>query len=316
VESVCERVILIYIVMSEQEAKETVTADVPVVPENGQPAAVNSGGVVQAAAQVSMVESIPESQTATSQDKTVMSSEGDNAVLVENVAASAETKPNGDAPGELVHERKNHSKFRVIIHGVYKFEDQRQVKKTAASWFKAIQEKSPELKLELHKVKKPPKENWTVLTMKDESMVQPLIDYINNNRITNRKGFQLNAKISEESEGWDDRKRKDVNSSDGGDNKRQRTKPPARRPVTQDEIRSKVTPLWKLSEEEQRDTKTKEMVRRCAMKTVQEIKGRFRYVHQAQIRFELRRRRRRTTTTQNSLDEAVYSRLSYLSILS
>ena len=171
----------------------------------------------------------------------------------------------------------NNSSRKVVIQNVYKYIDKKKVEKMAAVWFKDIQELSEEgLKIELEAVKKPPKENWTVLTLKDETMVQPLIDYINNNEIANKKGSKLFAKIAEDKSGEvDDRKRKAGDSNDDNANKRQRT---ARRPVTEDEVRDKVTPLWRKTTEQQLIVKSREMVKKCAMKIVQEVKGRFRYV--------------------------------------
>jgi hypothetical protein len=255
-------------------------AAVPVAPENnnGQPASTteavmdeSSVKVESSAMEIEKVESSEKTQVTLEPPKT----EQKTTNMEESGEADDSSKATSRAPTPT--SIINNSNRKVIIQNVYKFVDKKKVEKMAATWFKDIQELSEEgFKIELESVKKPPKENWTVLTLKDEAMVQPLIDYINNNGIANKKGSKLFAKIAEDKSGEiDDRKRKAGNSNDENANKRQRT---ARRPVTEDEVRDKVTPLWRKTKEEQLIAKSREMVKKCAMKIVQEVKGRFRYV--------------------------------------
>jgi hypothetical protein len=255
-------------------------AAVPVAPENnsGQPASTTeavkdetSEKVESSAMETEMVESSEKAQVLFEPPKR----EQKTSSMDESGGADDSSKATSRAPtptGII-----NNSSRKVIIQNVYKYVDKKKVEKMAAVWFKDIQQLSEEgFKIELEAVKKPPKENWTVLTLKDEAMVQPLIDYINNNEIANKKGGKLFAKIAEDNSGEvDDRKRKAGDSNDENANKRQRT---ARRPVTEDEVRDKVTPLWRKTTEEQLIVKSREMVKKCAMKIVQEVKGRFRYV--------------------------------------
>jgi hypothetical protein len=255
-------------------------AAIPVAPENnnGQPASTteavmdeSSVKVESSAMETEKVESSEKTQVTLEPPKT----EQKTTNMEESGEADDSSKATSRAPTPT--SIINNSNRKVVIQNVYKFVDKKKVEKMAATWFKDIKELSEEgFKIELESVKKPPKENWTVLTLKDEAMVQPLIDYINNNGIANKKGSKLFAKIAEDKSGEiDDRKRKAGDSNDENANKRQRT---ARRPVTEDEVRDKVTPLWRKTKEEQLIAKSREMVKKCAMKIVQEVKGRFRYV--------------------------------------
>lgn len=255
------------------EQKLSAGSAVPVAPENNnsQPTSTTEKVEESSAMEIEKVEASEKEQVAPEPPKT----EEETTNMDESREADDSSKATSRAPTPT--SILNHSNRKVIIQNVYKFVDKKKVEKMAAAWIKNIQELSEEgFKIEIDSVKKPPKENWTVLTLKDEAMVQPLIDYINNNEIENKKGGKLFAKIAEDNSGnGDDRKRKAADSNDEHASKRQRT---ARRPVTEDEVRDKVTPLWRKTKEEQLLVKSREMVKKCAMKIVQEVKGRFRYV--------------------------------------
>ena len=233
---------------------------------------------------------------------------------------------------------------KVLIQGVNKYDDQKKMRKAVSSWIREINDKEGESagsagvgggtpgterkqqqgeeeagdppssvappkkrmkKLEFTKIKKPPKDCWAVVTLGDESMVEPFIDYVNNHRggLTNKRGNRLFAKRTTDSDdaggggggdrgGGSRRKRKSKDGSDrddsGGDgrdgvaNKRQRKAMTpeevraARRPVSDDEIRDKSTPLWRLSMEDQISSKSRELVFKSALRIVKDTKARFR----------------------------------------
>lgn len=173
------------------------------------------------------------------------------------------------------------SNRKVIVHNVMKFMKSQGTKKMVASWMKAIQEKYPDstTPIDYEKYKKPPQDNWIVITLKEESMCQLLIDYINESKLKNKKGFLLVAKPAEGLEG-DDNKRSGDDEASAPSSKRQRiveeSAAAARRPVTEEEIKDKVTPLWQMSEEEQKSKKMASMIKSCAMKIVANVKKRFR----------------------------------------
>jgi tRNA (uracil-5-)-methyltransferase len=222
-------------------------------------------------------------------------------------------KPTGDSSRKAVAEKDHsetkdaastavaidrtwdHSHRRVIIDGVFRYDDAKTCRKMMEKWAADIKSKEgPGAALEVEKVRKPPKGHFVVVTVKEECMVQLLIDYINKNGIENKRGRKLIARLAtdndDDGDGDERNKRKHRDDDDGYtkaaadrssnvSSKRQnidQTAREARRPVTEDEIRDKVTPLWRLSPQEQLDSKQKDMAKRSAMKIVQEVKARFR----------------------------------------
>ena len=170
----------------------------------------------------------------------------------------------------------DHSNRRVIVQNVLKFEDTKGMTKTVNKWVIQMKETMPDVAVEVDKVKKPPKANWTVVTLKKESMCQPFIDFINESDLVNKRGFHLVAKSALDQK----RPAENMESDRFVPSKRQRmqseTDAPARRAVTEEEIKDKITPLWRLSVEEQQDVKMKELIRKCTMKIVKDIKSRTR----------------------------------------
>jgi hypothetical protein len=193
-----------------------------------------------------------------------------------------------------------------MVQGMNKFHDVKAVTKDLNKWLNDLnsQKKSDddtEL-IAFDRIKKPPKGNWMVITFKAESMIQPFVNYINSNpQFYSRKGSKLFAKpaVGDDSDarGESDAHVRNDKRSIGGDDgeggndngrsepgsKRQRKMldgaevQNARRPITEEEMKDKVTPLWRLPAEEQLDMKMKEMIKKCAMKIVQELKHKFRY---------------------------------------
>lgn len=218
------------------------------------------------------------------------------------------------------------SNRKVMVIGVTKFHDVKTVTKMVNKWLEdmnttntntttAKQTTDTPKVMAFDKIKKPPQGTWMVVTMQTEAMVQPLIDYINNNNneIRNKRGEKLTAKLvldddaggdddnnfnnnrgSRKRRGFDDDHDNGGGGGGGGDNnnkpqsKRQRNTADgavvqnARRPITVEELKDKVTPLWKLTTQEQLDQKMKLMIKKCAMKIIQEIKLKFRYVLEKQ----------------------------------
>lgn len=170
------------------------------------------------------------------------------------------------------------SSRKVMVQGVNKFHDVKTLTKIVNKWLEDIKS-TTDVSLAYDKIKKPPKETWMVVTMQAEAMVQPFIDYICTNEIQNKRGGKLFAKLALNESRDNDNRGKRTSRDDHGDedqtSKRQRVQH-ARRPITDEELKNKITPLWKLSPEEQLDTKMKEMIKKCAMKIMNEIKIKFR----------------------------------------
>jgi hypothetical protein len=211
------------------------------------------------------------------------------------------------------------SNRKVILQGVDKFHDVKSATKMIAKWLESNTTGSGTTgtSFVIDKVKKPPKSNWLVVTLQSEAMVNPFIEFINASSIRSRKGDTVFAKpqLSSNNNNSDEYsnsnhrdRRRHRHNDDGGDiddeggnestttaathiNKRQRRSPDdrkndaavaraaARRPITVNELMDRIIPLWQLTTPEQEQHKMKEMIKKCAMKIILEIKNKFRYVY-------------------------------------
>ena len=217
-----------------------------------------------------------------------------------SVAGRDETVAPGPADGAAVADRPwDKTNRKVLINGVWKYDDNKAATKMVNQWLQDRQKKATagkdtssssstneQLPLEYERIKKPPKAAWMVVTMKDETMVQPLIDYVNNSNIRNKRGNALVAKRADDGDNDESsgkkRGRDDSDANNNPSSKRQRNAvgaeraQKARRPITVEEIKDRITPLWRLTPEEQLDQKMKDMVKKCSMKIIKELKGKFR----------------------------------------
>ena len=198
----------------------------------------------------------------------------------EKKATESATNDSKEATTEEPTKDWDKTNLKVIVHNVIKYTNRKGVEKMVNGWVKTFRQKNPGVKMEYERIKKPPNEIFCVITFMEESMCQPFIDFVNASGYQNKKGDTINAILARNSASH-----KRQAEDDGGGRSAKRTKmttaekiAAARRPVSQEEIKDKMTPLWKLSEEEQRDQKMKEMIRNCARKLIGELKKRFRYV--------------------------------------
>ena len=184
----------------------------------------------------------------------------------------------------------DHTSRKVVIHNMLKYIRPKEITKLTAQWLSNI----PPSEISIVKTKKPPKDSWMKVTLQTEEMVPKFIKLINEGGVdgksmengrgkplfakrademfTNQEGDDI--KMSTEDDG-DNRKRK--NNTTNNTNKRMR--PDNRPPIkilSNDEVRDKITPLWRMSYEEQLNSKAKEMVNKCSKKIIKEIKGKFR----------------------------------------
>lgn len=171
----------------------------------------------------------------------------------------------------------DHSDRRVMLQGVFKYHDVKHCRKMVQGMIDTVNETQGK-NLEIDKIKKAPKQSWVSITFMGVDMVEPFIQHVNNSEIVVKGGKRLFAKRAQSNE----RKRRGDDDDDGDNNKgsnherdnRKRAKVAAaivqsRRAVTEDEIKDKICPLWKLSDEEQRNQKLKDMIKRCTMKIIQ-----------------------------------------------
>lgn len=165
----------------------------------------------------------------------------------------------------------DNTKRKVIIYNVDKY--LKNVDKVVFEWTKGTDVK-------VNRTKKPPNKNWVVITLDDEKDVQTLIDKINSSQLRNKKGKPLRAdrpsdgKCDDDSSN-DNRKRPQRDEQILDSNKRSRIET-VETIKTEDEVKDKVTPLWKMAYKEQLDLKTKNMVFKSLSKIIAEIKAKFR----------------------------------------
>lgn len=204
------------------------------------------------------------------------------AIATTDIVAAATKDKDSNSINNPRDSQFDHTSRKVVVRNVLKFIRNKEIDKIILQW---LSNTSPS-QIEIVKYKKPPKDNWMKVTLKDESMVNPFIELINKGGengkpMVNGRGGNLFAKRADEMFNDRDGKRKnDDTSNNGGETKRQRAQsnPPQLKILSTDEVRSAITPLWNLSYEEQLQSKSREMVHKCAMKIIKEIKGKFRTI--------------------------------------
>jgi len=185
----------------------------------------------------------------------------------------------------------DHTSRKVVIHNMLKYTRPKEITKLTTQWLSNI----PPSEISIVKTKKPPKDSWMKVTLETEEMVPKFIKLINEGRVDgkameNGRGKPLFAKRADEmftNQEGDDTKMS-TNKDDGDNRKRKnnttnntnkRMRPDNRPPIkilSNEEVRDKITPLWRLSYEEQLNSKAREMVNKCSKKIIKEIKGKFR----------------------------------------
>lgn len=164
---------------------------------------------------------------------------------------------------------------KVIVYNVPKYSKDNELKELISEWLEGS-------KIEIMKIKKPPKKNWVVLTLSTEDMVDPLLSILNDGKHLNKKAGIIRAtKASEKNE---KRSREEGDKTNG--NKRARRDDYVKTP---DEIRDVLTPLWRLTYEEQVELKTKNMINKCLSKIVKEIKSKIRILQKDKQRQQSRK---------------------------
>eukprot|EP00804_Cyclotella_cryptica_P026148 CCRYP_013033-RB/>CCRYP_013033-RB protein AED:0.24 eAED:0.24 QI:114/1/1/1/1/1/4/201/724 len=206
----------------------------------------------------------------------------DDSAAVESSLTLQEKQPDEDntqtaqdEPSSTNDERHwDHTSKKVVVHNVLKFIRSNEIHKLTSSWTK-------DTDIVIVKTKKPPKENWIKVTLKEDEMVDKFIKLINEGgeggkAMCNARGGVMFAKRANEMDDRDtnDRKRKerDDDNGDARDIKRSHVV----KILSADEVRDAITPLWRKEYKDQLDVKAKEMVNKCSKNIVKEIKRKFR----------------------------------------
>jgi hypothetical protein len=196
-----------------------------------------------------------------------------------------ESKATPVAPVDFSESALDNTNKKLTVHNVLKFLNNKTAEKMTNGWLEALQKDHPSIAYK--RVKKPPKQNWVEITMATEESVELLLDYINSNRLTNKKGGLIYATRTRTTEEKDKRK---LDTGDDRDNnkKQRRNDQDDLEPRPPRYIRDVITPLWKQSYEAQLKTKTSEMVKKSTMKIVAEVKGRFKTIQREAKRNKFR----------------------------
>lgn len=169
---------------------------------------------------------------------------------------------------------------KIVIYNVPKYTKDQEMKKMVKEWLDGT-------KVEVLKTKKPPNKTWIVLTLANESMIEELMNKINDGKHLNKKGGVLRA---QRAAGRNEKREREECDESSNHNKRIKQEEYVKTP---DEIRDAVTPLWKMTYDDQVDVKTKNMVFKCLAKIVKEIKSKVR---------TLQRDKKRQQSRKNSKD--------------
>ena len=179
---------------------------------------------------------------------------------------------------------------KVVVRNVLKYIRAKEISKLTKEWLKGHEDT-----IQIVKTKKPPKDNWIKVTLAEDSMVEPFIDLINKggkggDAMVNGRGKPLCARRADEfltkggggddrdNKNGDNRNKRSRDGDDGNNNNNNKRNKREERVITilsTDEVRDKITPLWRLPYEEQLDSKAREMATKCAAKIVNEIKKKF-----------------------------------------
>jgi len=177
-----------------------------------------------------------------------------------------------DKPTDTILNSLDTTPRKVVVHNVFKFLNKKDLDKIVKSWLDDAA-KPDGFKLVIERYRKPPRNGWIVVTLAEESMVEPFIKLINGTKRENKRGQVMVAHKAGNEPGKRNKRSRDGNG-DNADNKRARPDVPAR--PTPSQIRAKLTALWTESYPTQMETKKKDMIRNCAWKIEKELKNKFR----------------------------------------
>lgn len=187
----------------------------------------------------------------------------------------ADAKSDNASSGNLL----NHSSRKIVVYNIDKFLKPKPLSNLLTKWIDACKEQKG-IVIKVSKSKKPPNNGWVVITLDEESMVEPFMDTINHGNYKNKKGYAIVAQRpkdgTEEEDGEDHgKKRSNINVNDNSRAAKRLRRDPVECVKTEDEVRDKLTPYWKMTYDEQLDTKTKMMVNKCFQRIIGEIKKKF-----------------------------------------
>ena len=175
----------------------------------------------------------------------------------------------------------DHSNRKVIVHYVEKFMKPRQVKALVDGWLTdaGAEGQPPEVRsIDIEATRKPPRHPWLQVTVKEEGMVEPFLRLINGTPRRNKKGGLMVAKRAGDGSdrGSGNKRSRDGRRGGGDDDEaRKRARAEDGKPRTADEVRDKLTPLWSKPYANQLEIKKINLINKCAIKILKEVRGKF-----------------------------------------
>ena len=187
-----------------------------------------------------------------------------------------------------VHRTWDRTNCKVIVHAVDQYLNPAKIKKLTERWLSDPDFSKTYPDCKIVKTKKPPRDSWMQVTLNSVDYVQPFIELLETKKFVNKKGRTMYATTVDNntsSDGLTNNKRGGDGDSNGRDNKRpRREENDATSTSSSRDVRDVVTPLWKLPYSDQLQTKQKQMITKCVVKAIKEIKNKFR-----QLQFEAKR---------------------------
>ena len=185
---------------------------------------------------------------------------------------------------------------KVVVHNVEKYLRPKNLKKLLDSWLADAQSSSDSAiqSIKIDKTKSPNGKEWMHVWVEDDGMVEPFLRLINDTERKTKYGKVMYAKRHDGThndtsngdgggKGGTKRGRDDSEKDDTG--KRARTDDNRRgganendddKPKTEDDVRDKLTPYWRMPYSDQLVRKKMELIKRSAQKIIKGVKQRFR----------------------------------------
>jgi tRNA (uracil-5-)-methyltransferase len=160
---------------------------------------------------------------------------------------------------------------RVMVCNVYKHIRNQDFSKHVKKWLSTLSD--PE-SIVVTKWRKNPGAQWVILTCETEDMAQRLIEHINANEIDNGKGKKLTAVKATSKDNKRKREEDQDEDNDADMNKKQKHDSLPKY-LTDDQVRDKLVPLWRLSYPDQLGEKFKTMINKSASRLCREVKKKF-----------------------------------------
>ena len=235
------------------------------------------------------------------EEKVSATAEGGNSAPPAAAAAAAETRHATAAPALSNESRK------VVVYNVEKYLRPKHLKRLLDSWL-ADARASPDAavrSVRIDKTKSPHGKEWMQVWLEEDGMVEPFLRLVNDAERKSKYGRVMHAKRHNDENGHNggssgsgtDGGRKGSKRERGGDgddndtggkdgeSKKPRTGHDDRgdggdqdegKPKTEDDVRDKLTPYWRMAYSDQLVRKKMELIKKSAQKITKGVKQRFR----------------------------------------